>query len=118
MEHPNAWRLLRWSDAQYACERPTTRMVQCPSATCLVAQALRLPHIVFVHCSANSNRQTGLRLHPFCDMPSGLPHARAGDSIVLLLGHYTAMTLEHICCPYNAHLHICGVATAAAVVVE
>ena len=118
--HPDARRvtdtLLGRPDAWYACKRPVARAAQCPSATRLVAQALRLPNVVFVDCAANPNRQTGSRLHPFCDVPSALPHARAGDTIVLLPGHYAAMTLEHIQCTYDAPLHIRGVAAAAVVV--
>ena len=90
--------------------------VQCHSATALVGAALGLPRVVFVDCAADPNRQTGSRLHPFCDVAAALPHAHAGDTLVLLPGHYPAVVLRDLRCPRDAPLHIRG-ASARAVVV-
>ena len=71
---------------------------------------------MFVDCAADPNRQTGSRAHPFCDVASALPHVRTGDTLLLLPGHYTAVLVENVRCPYDAPLHIRGASLETVVV--
>ena len=104
------------SVGRYSYAGATARACECPSATGLLGRALGLPRIVFVDCAADPNRQTGSRLHPFCTVQNALPRARAGDTILLLPGHYAPILLQNVRCPCDAPLTVRGTAAAAVLV--
>ena len=75
----------------------------------LINAAVTGEQVLFVDCAASPERQTGSRLHPYCQLEAALAHSRAGDTIILLPGRYGPLCIENIHCAYDHPVHIRGV---------
>ena len=84
--------------------------LQCPALSRLVSAAAAGPRTLYVDVNADPNRQTGSRLHPFCEVSHALRACYEGDTILLLPGRYPYLHVTGVHCAYDRPVTIRGVA--------